>query len=63
VSESLFVHLSEKRFLKVVNAGSFEVKVGHDVIEVLASHKEALKDFASLLDNPEAVIVDRKPPE
>jgi len=59
VIENLFVNLSEKRFLEVVNAVKVEIKVGADSFPIGPSVMEAIQDFASLIANPDAPIPDR----
>jgi hypothetical protein len=60
VLEHLFVRLTEDRFLSLANAAKAEVKIGGDNFEFSASQLEGIKDFASLLDNPESPITNKE---
>lgn len=59
VLEHMFVHMSESRLLQLANAMRVEIKVGADSFPFREPAMEAIRDFASLIANPEAPIPDR----
>jgi hypothetical protein len=56
VLEHMWVHPTKKQFLDTIYAKTVEIKVGIDESQLGDSHLNALKDFASLIKNPDRIV-------
>jgi len=56
VMEHMWVDPTKQEFLDIIYAKSVEIKVGLDEFQLGDSHLNALKDFASLIKNPDRIV-------
>jgi len=54
--EHMWVDPTKQEFLDIIYAKSVEIKVGLDEFQLGDSHLNALKDFASLIKNPDRIV-------
>jgi hypothetical protein len=59
VTESFYVHLTEEQFLRLVNAKRIEIALATDKYSLVHRDRDALKDFASLLNSPQTDLSNR----